>query len=427
VRILPFLYVGIVALVSTSAITGAASGARNSGGVGYVDLSHLVRANSLYPELTHYDKAIAALQSTQATWSERDRAREIAHARAALAHAFGTASNALAQTSRRSGAYAARERDALQSLLSLPTPTSAAAGPQRFAANEQQTFAVLQQHEDAGFLQYRNDLAREERREIARVDRQLQRRVRDAYDQRLMQMQESEARRALTLSRRYAFRSLMLRVRARDTFHDQTDRGRQLSALNSMNRREDANLAALRVRDHIVLAAYRTKLVDDTTRRRSHIVAQIQRRMAANLRARETALRVAQSQHMTLPTVPQGTPLQVSSELHSLRSSSAKTISNEISSTRFALGAARSEMNARLTQLRAVDATSTRALRTQIVRLQRERRAVLHEIVAWIEQDARAVGRSHGIGTIRTSPTSGAVDLTAAVAARMSRDQALTQ
>lgn len=408
-----------IALLSGSAATAATLPHPS---VGYVDLQRLVRASPLYGQLVHYNRAISALRETAAIWDARERAAALAGDDRALLADFETASTQLNRIAAHSGLLEARERDALAKLKAMRRGSSALSGAQAFTASEQQTSAAMKSGEMSDFLRYRDALLAQEYNALAQTDRALERRVNDAYAQRENEMREEESTLALKLVRRDAYRMLLLRVRANDVFHDATDRRNAERNLGSIDRDQQAALAALRAKDSRQLRIYHGQLIASATVDRRRVEAQIEARASADLDARIAILRAQQSQRALILPPPPSNSQPASGSIGALSASSKSAISGQLNATRKAFAVYRPWLTARTVALERLDARAHAAYEAEIAALQEDRATLVRDLERWVMYDAAVLARHRGIATISTTAAAHAIDLTTAVAALMSRD-----
>jgi hypothetical protein len=386
----------------------------SNGGAGYVDLARLVREHPLYGQLTHYDRAIAALRATQTAWNANARRQEIATDRRAMQLRFANASQQmLALSQANANTFEAGERRGLDSLAAAAQ--SSPPHPAAFAASERSTYAAIRAHEDADLARYRNDLAREEQQMVAQVQQSFMRRAQDAYDRRATQLRESEADLALELTRRNAHRVLLLHLRI-DALQLAADQRRAAATqLTQVLRAQSEELVKQRGRDDRVLADYRASIGRQTSAESARVIARIEQRTNANFAARVAALHA----QAALPARALPTPLPSSrdfrAEVATMQRSSGNTFATTTDSTGRAFSAARAALGAQFANVASIDERSTGSVATQIAELQRERAAVRGDIVAWIMRDAGRVARERGLTSVQTSRSNGAIDLTSAV------------
>jgi hypothetical protein len=306
-------------------------------------LARLLRVTPLSVQLASYDRAIDALRDTEARWSARARAAEIARNRNETNVAFADASTALQQIRMRVPSYRGRERTALSELLDLSRAPSPA-----------------------------QEAARGEQRAVTQIEDGFTRRVDDALSERREQLQEDESTLALQLTRRDADRILALRVRTQDLGLDRERYRRARSQLDAIYRRESATLAAEAARNANALAAYRAELLREVAPEERRAIAALRQRIAANL--------------------VQGSPGDAATEalrgdIGALDSSSPSQA--QISATLGTFRGAQSALDARFAALAATDAAAVRRVQEEIARLQRERAALQTAMTAWIRRCGR--------------------------------------
>jgi len=306
----------------------------------------VARASAFYPELAHYDRAIAALRAAEALWTEDERAATVAHDRVALQNAFTRASARLHAIARESPLEGSLDTAALRALASDGGGSTAAA-----------------------YGNFRDDLLANERSAIAQARRDATQRIGAAYAQRRQQLYEDESSLALALTRRDAIRLMLLRVRANDLHVYAGARRAARAQLAALEARERAALAARSAHDARVLAEYRATLVKQTDLGEARTIAQIERRTAATLAIRrdEPAARA---------------PSDVRDALASLRSSQHASLAQTAGTAR-AFGDARAAIGARFASLASADARAKRALDDEISELERERQALYDDILAY--------------------------------------------
>lgn len=298
----------------------------------------------LAAQLVHYDRAIAALRATQAVWSDRARAEEIASDRIAADAAFAADTRRLAAIASERTAEAGTEARALQSVER---------GAGSFAAAR---------------ARYRSDLTANERAAIAAARRDAQQRIADGVALRREQLDESVATLALQLTRRDASHAMLLQLRATEVGSYAGARHEAAAELAALQASEHARLAALAARNERVLAAYRGSLSTATNAQAERTVARIEQRTQANLAARSAV-------------AAQPPPALIARAVATLRASQTSSF-EQAGTTRTAFSTAQNAIRARLAALASADSAAARSLAAEIARLERERRAVYDAIAA---------------------------------------------
>ncbi len=310
----------------------------------------------LYAELTHYDRAIAALQATERSWNERERAATLARDRAGDAAAFAHARATLATLLRRSRAYSGRENAALSTLQSSAALSSSAALPR-----------------------YRSEILSNERRAIAQTRAAAVERVSQADALRQQQLDEDVSTLAWRLTQRDAIRTMLLRVRADDLHNSAAQRRSAQRKLSALLAQEQMRLAGRRVHDARVLAAYRAALVATAATQSAHTIAQIRARTQANLAARQ---RIAPAREPS-----------IAGALRVVRSSQRAPMTNTSAAQR-ALVAAQQTTGDSFAAIAAADRAAAVAVHAEIVRLRTERRALYGDIVEYERERAASSART---------------------------------
>jgi hypothetical protein len=302
--------------------------------------------------LAQYDRAIAALEATEAAWSARARAASIGRDRALDEAAFESSRAQLAVLTRASGAYAVRESAALSSVAS----------------------SVPQTPESA----YRSALLANERRAIAQTRSAEAAEVGDAYALRAAQLDEALSTLALRLTQRDAQRTMLLRLKAEELAASPRLRARAQRDLNAILAGERSRLAAAQAQNARVLAAFASSLAAESSREEARTIAAIRARTAANLAVRA---RVAPA---AAPSVAGPVRMLQSSQSAAGRSASA---------TQTALERSQREFAGRLRTIAVDDEQAAASARDEIARLRAERESLRNDISAYARESAASSAR----------------------------------
>lgn len=356
--------------------------------VGYVITSQLIASHPLHGMLTAYDREIAALRSTQSVAGLRDPAASTNNAAAAMRSDAATAgANVTAIGSRDAAANRARERTAARAVLRSRD------APERSVAT------------------YASQLAAETNANLRAYGGALSERTSRAYAARAQQLREKESTLAFDLERQNGGKRLMLRLRLGELHLARARRAQLQAQLNALDASERRAIDALRRVDAAQLAAYRSQLESAAASGAGEMDAQLRTKAGANYAILQKVFHENTGADGAFPVPAR---LVAFTDGYAAQRT-AQGISSDLRS-------ATADVTRRFQRLAAVDAQSRRDVAAQLQTLQSDRMALYRTILAQIQSAAQAVARERHVSAVRlvsTMPESGLLNLTAAVAARL--------
>ena len=227
-------------------------------------------------------------------------------------------------------------------------------------------------------------------RAVATFAQALDTRLTRAHELRASQLRDHEATVAYDFERAHAGRTLTLHLKLQSLHNDPATRRRYAGELATLETQEEKIVGTERARDAAVLAAYDAEL----RARASADLAVMSRDFSSHVNAMRNSPRHADT------IVP---PASLA------RDDRPETVA--------AFEAARRDITARFTQLRAEDGDAATSIAAEIATLERERNAIREHLIASFTAQAVRIAATRGLGAVYTARApSNAVDLTGDVA-----------
>jgi len=372
------------ALILTCLLAGCAAQAAGTGS--RVDLQALVKVHPLYPALAQYDRQIAALRATL-------HAPEFARKSAAFMNAQRAAAAQLDDAAARSRAIASEAPPDVRDLseeshASAPSEATVRSDMQRTYIAQAGAFrADAQRAMDA----FRQSMFVQENAALANYVRATRARVEQAYTSRRAELYEKESTLALELARADAGKRLPIMAKLQTLALRAPVRHALQAELDTIQKQEDARVAAQRARDRAqlsaLLPALQRKAAADVARMR----AELQSRTSATIAARARVLAAQNATRSTLPfggnTNAPSAPGDMQAQLNALLRAPAADPG--------AFDAAKGELQAQFAGVRSADDAATQNTWAQIGTLEKAREQLYNGIVSQIERDAERLAREH--------------------------------
>lgn len=359
----------------------------------------LLPAHPLYGTLAQYDRQIAALRATlhtpQFAHASGDIDASISGLRSDL-NAAAARINALVE--RRADAYAARVDAAASAILagadaSAPSQADVRAQVQRAYQAE---YAQLRSGANHDMEAYRQALLAQQQHAYGEFLHSVQNRTQQAYAARAQELREQESALLLNLSRTHSAQRLQLQAKLQTLYLRPEQRAAYRARLQTLQRSEDAKVAALRRRDAGTLARYRDDLLAQADSAIAKMSAELTARTAANLAARRDVL--AAQHAASAARLPSGAASSSASmpptadlraRVSSLRENARKDFTATADATLSAYAGAQSDLAGRFGTLRDADRESGSAALAQIEQLRRDRDSLYREISSQIAEAER--------------------------------------
>lgn len=368
---------------ATLALALCLTGVAPSGGTGYADVSRLVASHPLHGVLGGYDRQIAALRSTLGVAGLTDPALRTQHAVAALRN---DAAAARVRATRLAGQSAAADLGAEGAALS--------------------TIVRLQGTGDAESSSYGVELDRATSASLTTFEAGIAQRTQRALAARSQQLHEKELALAFALARRDAGQRLLLRLKLTHLYLDRTDRAALEAQRNALDRRQAAEIAALRQRDAAELAAYTREVQTNAANANAAMTALLGGTATANLTIQSDVLAAKANA---------GELSNLSAQIALFRSTyRSHADARDVAG---GLAAASDDISTHLNSLAQADRDSRRATLAQIRALQTQRDALHRAMVAQITRAADRLAAERGLHgvVLGGSQPPGSTDLTAAL------------
>jgi hypothetical protein len=359
------------------------TGVSQSGDTGYVNVSRLVASHPLHGVLAGLDRQIAALRGTLGVPGLADPALRTQHAVAALRNAAAGARVRVARLARQS--------------------TAGDLGAEGAALS---TIVRLQGTGDTESSSYGVELNRATSASLTAFEAGTAQRTQRALEARSQQFHEKELALAFALARRDAGQRLLLRLKLTHLYLDRTDRAQLEAQRDALDRRQAAEIAALRQRDGAELAAYTREVQANAANANAAMTARLGGTASANLAIQSdvVAAKANAGEHSNLSA-------QIALFRSSYRSGAdARDVAG-------GLAAASNDIATHFNSLAQADRESRTQTAAQIRGLEAQRDALYRAIVAQITRTANHVAAERGLGDVVLggSRPKGSTDLTAAV------------
>jgi Skp family chaperone for outer membrane proteins len=377
----------VTAALLVGTMTGQATAATT---VGFLNLPRSVASHPLHSVLAQYDSEIAALRSTQNVEGLHSAQATAQQAAAALQTEAAAAADRAEQIGTRNAAsYRAVERAGIAQIARA-----------RHAAM-------------SGVSIYTTELISETNANLRAYGGALTQRSERAYAAREQQLREKELTLAFDLEKRDAGKRLMLQVRLNDLRLTPSRRANLQTELAELNANELRGVEAMRRADAEELAAYRTELQQDANAAAGEMDRQLRSKAGANYAILQ---RVFNEAGNGLGELPSSSQLAAFADGYAAPES-AQGIANGM---RTAAG----DVSGRFRQIGASDALSRNDAGAALRTLVADRDALYRAIVAQVKSEAMRLARERGLARVEFSSatSTGGVDLTPAVAARLARD-----
>jgi len=418
----------LVALAAcTKPATNAPSAAAaDSGRIGYVRMTDLVKVHPRYSELVGYDESIEALNLRAVVPDVAKPDAAIVKAEAALQSELGAAAEhtrrVLADKSR---VYQLREEQAIALALRASggqAPSAAEIARQIDATAQLQTSSVAAQA-NRDFTTYRKTLEAADTAELRAAQAALAGRADRMYRAKQDQLQAAESSLSLAQASRDAAERLSLRTRLSSLALDDDARDAVRNELAAIDRREADAIGAMKNRDAQTLAAYAAELRASVARDMRAKAAQIHARSVAKLNVREADLRReftgGAAAVAAIPGAGPGTARtdltpQLRATLKALHENYQKQFNADAKSTIDEFKRTRDDLQRRYEGLRGIDASAQSGASAQVATLTKKRADLYSQIVAQIGREVRLLAAARGISVVVTDPVAnaGGVDLT---------------
>jgi hypothetical protein len=401
-----------------------ASSLNETGTVGYVRMSDLVKHHPLYSQLTGYDESIQALNM-------RTIVPDVAKPDAAITKAETELESELAAAADRtrrliaekSRAYQVREQQAIALALRAPAgqAPSAAQIAREISTNAQAQSTQVAAQANRDFDSYRKTLIAQDDAELRAAQKALADRAQREYRAEQDRLGAKESALSLEQANRDAGTRLSLRTRLSSLALDDTQRDDVRNELAALDRRESDALAALKNRDAQTLATLGSQLRAGVGREMQAKAQEIHARSIAKLNARESDIR-RQFTGSAVATLPSGGPAskaanlspELRATLKALHDNYQQQFNSDARATIAGFNRTRDDLRHRYEELRGIDSSAQNGANAQLASLTRKRADLYGQMVAQIGREVRLLAQSRGISVVVTDPVAnaGGVDLT---------------
>ena len=338
---------------------------------------HLVALTSV---LAQYDREIAALRATETAPGLTDPSLAVDRDARPLARDAGRAERSvLAMVATRSREYQQREDRVLSAMVSSNglTGRDGPLGEMDDAYRAQS--ARLRGGAQRDMRSYGNDLAGESSAALSAFDAAMAARVQSGLAARAQELREKESTLAFDLERRDAGKRLLLELKLQDLHLDRSTRASLRATLARLNSREGAAVAAMKRADDATLDAYRGRLEADAAAAQSQMAAETRVKVSSNLAMRRKVL-TAQSAATFHPIAAAGGATGLSATAAALRT--GYRFPADAASIADGFSAAHDVLARRFAEVQTTDRSSRASTDREIERLEADRDALYHAILA---------------------------------------------
>ena len=401
------------------------SSAPGNGRVGFVRMQALIAVHPLYPQLSHLDDDVAALQLRSVGPSIASSGSGVLKAQHELQRELESAADQTkAALVRMQREYGAREQRAIDAALGAAASANGPSGA-TIAGNVAAQARV--QQADAGaaaqknFDSYRGALVDQNRAEVIALQRSLGARAEREYRARADELQRKESDYALSLASADAADRLSLRTRLSNLALDDQARADVRKQLDALDRKESDAVGAMKNRDTATLIAFQKTLRARVTKELTEDVASLQKRTSAKIVSRADQTRRALSNRLG-DALPAGggpgaaanvTPA-MRTRLLALHKQYQAGFDRDAKQTIERFQKTRTDLSQRFAQIAGLDTQAQRDANAQIATLRKQRQDLYDSMVAQIDREVKTVAQQRGIDVVVSdvlAPASG-VDLT---------------
>jgi hypothetical protein len=387
----------------------------------------LVKKHPLYPELTHLDEDVQALQLKSVGPEIAQSGSDIAQQEKLLQKELDTAAErtnkVLAQKQQE---YSVREEAAIKAALGAAGVASGPSGNQITAnmanvsrVQAQSAMAAAQHNLDA----YRKELVAQDESAAATLQQSLADRANRTYRARAEELQKKEADFAYQLATGDSTARLALRTKLSNLALDDAARVDVKNELDAIDRKEADSLGAMKNRDQATLAALQKQLHDGVASDLAREIGKLRSRTIANINKRTTDTRsalVGQIAQLGGPgaahgvALPAGVAPDLRAKLTALHAKFASDYRQDAKNAVVQFQKTRADLTRRFRDLAGANGSAQNSAGREIDALQKQRIDLYREMVAQIGREVKAIAQRRGIDVVVSAVVApaGGVDLT---------------
>ncbi len=378
-------------------------------GLAYVKLDDVVKHDPLYAQLSNIDDAIAMVQlqgaGPRVPRSARSIAREDARLRSQIAAAKARTQAIVASKQRE---YRARAQTAIAAALrSAGVRSGANVGAALGSATSQQA-AAAQAQAGRDMRQYQASVMQQGTVAAHAIVQQLQAEATQKLQAKSLQEQQRETNLSLRLSQQDAAQRLSIQTKLSMLALDPATRQRLQGQLDAMNRRDNAQIAALRVSDQREFTAYRAQVMAQTNAamraQLGHINDETRTKLVSHESALGAQLRSSLGPQQPLMHVTPATQAQIraiEARIEQQYQADVQNVLAEYATTSDAL-------EVQYAELHGADAAAASATQQEIEILQVRRQQLYARIVAHVQHEAQRLAQRKGFHVVFSGVTAAA-------------------
>ncbi|HEV3157679.1 MAG TPA: OmpH family outer membrane protein [Candidatus Baltobacteraceae bacterium] len=418
---------GLVACTHAPPAQESATGPSDSGRIGVVRMSALIAEHPLYPQLARLDEDIDALRLTGmeagSTGNDSPIPARISDMRTQLDTAARSTQERL--ESERKSITDDERRAVDRALASAGISGASALTIERQIAQVSADQAHASASDAIGALAaYRDALAVQERTEFIAFAKTLDERQAERSEAERMHFQEREENFAAEQARSDAPERVELQAKLANLALDDQARLQLSTQLESLDRSESDDLAAMRNRDSKAIADLVFSLQVQRRDQLTQEAARLRARSAAKLAEREQSVRSDVVGQLTLVAPPthseigdSALPPDLRTRLETMHDAFQSEYALQAQRTLEEFRRTQADLRRRFEALRAADVAARESARVQVERMGKERDDLKTQIEAQINRDVARVARERGIDVVFRDivAPANAVDLTAQV------------
>jgi hypothetical protein len=370
-------------------------------GIGYVQLSKVVKHHPLYPQLAQIDDAIAAINLAAAAPHVPMSAAQIAQQTRVLnSEMIAAESRANKILAQKQQEYAARERQAVAAALTA----AGVQGAGNYAAAQLSATSAAQAQQAAiaasqDFAAYQRSVVAQDSAAASAIAQQLQKQAQQKYQAKAEQLAQNESDLSLRLSQQDAPQELAIKTRLSNLALDPTAHKQLVGQLAAINAKERATLAAQQRADAATLSAYRTQLNAQTGAAIRSQLAAIQAQTQAKIQERRNEVG-AQLRSLGPPPLPTNLSPSVRAKIAQIQQQFTAAFQADAEKTVTDYSATKNDLDRQFAALHGADVGATGAAAKELDALQKRRDDLYKQIVDQVKSEAARLAKDQGFSIV---------------------------
>ncbi len=389
-------------------------------GVGYVRMDEVVKKHPLYGQLAQIDTNIDALQMRALAPAVPKTGAEIARQTTELNHELQMAqTRANQQLQQKQTEYATREQAAIRAAIVAAGENPGAAPAQAMQNTAAAQAANVTAQANSDFAQYQGAVLAQDRNAVQAVSQQLGARAEAQYRQKSDELTAKESAASLEMATRDSPQRISLRTKLSNLALDDVARAQVKSQLAALDRKEADALAAARNRDAAMLKAFQSQLRAQTSGEIARQAGVIHKQTQSKLQSRHDSVSSAvSSQLQSLGANSGGRAGRISpatqAKIAQIDKQYKTQFKSDVAKTVADYNRTRSDLDARFSELRGVDAGSAGAVAKQLGALHHQRDQLYSQIIAQIQREVQTIATQRGLKVVFINVVApvGGIDLT---------------